>query len=45
MKEHPEVADEIDALLRQQMTQLSVPALDDSDIPEMDLDADDSHEE
>ena len=36
LKEHPEVADEIDALLRQQMSQTTVPALDEDDIPEMD---------
>ena len=36
LKEHPEVADEIDALLRQQLTQTTVPALDEDDIPEMD---------
>jgi recombination protein RecA len=36
LKEHPEVADEIDALLRQQLTQTTVPAVDEDDIPEMD---------
>ena len=45
LKEHPEVADEIDALLRQQMNQLAVPALDDGDIPEMDPEMEDGGEE
>ena len=36
LKDHPDIADEIDALLRQQMSQLTVPAVDEDDIPEMD---------
>ncbi len=44
LKEHPEVADEIDALLRQQMNAVSVPALDGDDIPDMDPDVDDGNE-
>ena len=39
LKDHPEIADEIDALLRQQMNQLPVSAVDEDDIPEMDVDA------
>ena len=40
LKDHPEIADEIDALLRQQMSQLTVPAVDEDDIPEMDPELD-----
>ena len=40
LKDHPEIADEIDGLLRQQLTQTSVPAVSEDDIPEMDVDAD-----
>ena len=39
LKDHPEIADEIDALLRQQMNQLPVSAVDEDEIPEMDVDA------
>ena len=35
LKEHPEMADEIDALIRQQMSQTAVPAVSEEDIPEM----------
>ena len=44
LKDHPEIADEIDALLRQQMSQMTVPAVDESDIPEMDPDMGDGDE-
>ena len=44
LKDHPEIADEIDALLRQQMSQLTVPAVDEDDIPEMDPDMGDGDE-
>ena len=44
LKDHPEIADEIDALLRQQMAQMSVPAVDGDDIPEMDPDMGDGDE-
>ena len=44
LKEHPEIADEIDDLLRQQMGQMTVPAVDDGEIPEMDPDAGDGDE-
>ena len=44
LKDHPDVADEIDALLRQQMAQMTVPAVDESDIPEMDPDMGDGDE-
>ena len=33
LKEHPDVADEIDALLRKQLSQAAVPALTEDDIP------------
>ena len=42
LKDHPDVADEIDALLRQQLSQTTVPALDEDDIPEMDPEMDDN---
>ena len=45
LKDHPEIADEIDALLRQQMNQLPVSAVDEDEIPEMDVDAPDSSDE
>ncbi len=35
LKEHPEMADEIDALIRQQMALTGVPAVSEEDIPEM----------
>ena len=44
LKDHPEIADEIDALLRQQMAQMTVPAVDGDDIPEMDPDMGDGDE-
>ena len=44
LKDHPDVADEIDALLRQQMSQMTVPAVDGDDIPEMDPDMGDGNE-
>ncbi|NLD83252.1 MAG: recombinase RecA [Clostridiales bacterium] len=44
LKDHPEVADEIEALLRQQMNAAAVPAADADNIPEMDPDADDHDE-
>ena len=44
LKDHPDIADEIDALLRQQMAQMTVPAVDESDIPEMDPDMGDGDE-
>ena len=44
LKEHPEIADEIDGLLRQQMSQMTVPAVADDDIPEMDPDVGDGDE-
>ena len=40
LKEHPDIADEIDALIRQQLAQTTVPAVNEDDIPEMDVDAD-----
>ena len=40
LKDHPEIADEIDGLLRQQMAQMTVPAVADDDIPEMDPEMD-----
>ncbi|MBQ7655584.1 MAG: recombinase RecA, partial [Clostridia bacterium] len=39
LKEHPDVFDEIDALVRQQLTQTTVPAVSEDEIPEMDVDA------
>ena len=36
LKDHPEVADEVEAELRKLMTQTSVPAVDENDIPDMD---------
>ena len=39
-----EIADEIDALLRQQMSQMTVPAVSDEDIPEMDPEMGDGDE-
>ena len=44
LKDHPEIADEIDALLRQQMSQMTVPAVTDEDIPEMDPEMGDGDE-
>ena len=44
LKDHPEIADEIDALLRQQMSQMTVPAVDEGDIPEMDPELGDGDE-
>ena len=44
LKDHPEVADEIEAILRQQMNAAAVPAVDENDIPEMGLDAEDHDE-
>ncbi len=44
LKDHPEIADEIDALLRQQMSQMTVPAVADEDIPEMDPEMGDGDE-
>ncbi len=35
LKEHPEMADEIDALIRQQLAQNTAPAISEDDIPEM----------
>ena len=40
LKDHPEIADEIDALLRRQLAQTSVPAVSEDEIPEMDVEAD-----
>ena len=40
LKDHPDVFDEIDALVRQQLAQTTVPAVSEDDIPEMDVDAD-----
>ena len=39
LKDHPDVFDEIDALVRQQLTQATVPAVSEDEIPEMDVDA------
>ena len=39
LKDHPDVFDEIDALVRQQLTQTTVPAVSEDEIPEMDVDA------
>ena len=44
LKEHPEVADEIEAIIRQQMSAAAIPAVDENDIPEMDLNAADDDE-
>ncbi len=44
LKDHPEVADEIEALIRQQMTAAAIPAVDADSIPEMDPDAEDHDE-
>ena len=44
LKDHPEVADEIEGLIRQQMTAAAVPAVDADNIPEMDPDAEDHDE-
>lgn len=44
LKDHPEVADEIEALLRRQMTAAAIPAADADNIPEMDPDAEDHDE-
>ena len=44
LKAHPEVADEIEGLIRQQMTAAAVPAVDADNIPEMDPDAEDHDE-
>lgn len=44
LKEHPEVADEIEAILRQQLAQAAVPAVDEDEIPEMDAEMDDHDE-
>ena len=41
LKDHPDVFDEIDALVRQQLTQTTVPAVSEDEIPEMDVDAED----
>ena len=41
LKDHPEIADEIEAALRAVMNPTSVPAVDADNIPEMNLDADD----
>ena len=41
LKDHPDVFDEIDALVRQQLTQATVPAVSEDEIPEMDVDAED----
>ena len=45
LKEHPDVADEIDALLRQQLNQIAVPAVDEADIPEMDPEMEEENDE
>ena len=45
LKEHPEVADEVEAKLRALLTQTTVPAADENDIPEMDPDMVDDNEE
>jgi len=44
LKEHPEVADEIEATIRQQMAAAAIPAVDADNIPEMDPDAQDNDE-
>ena len=44
LKDHPEIADEIEAALRSLIAQTGVPAADAEDIPEMDLDAQDHDE-
>ena len=44
LKDHPEVADEIEGLLRRQMTAAAIPAADADNIPEMDPDAEDHDE-
>ena len=41
LKDHPDVFDEIDALVRQQLAQTTVPAVSEDEIPEMDVDAED----
>lgn len=43
LKEHPEITDEIEAILRDKMAQDAVPAADE-DVPEMDLDMEDEDE-
>ena len=45
LKEHPEVADEVEARLRALLTQTTVPAVDGNDIPEMDPETEDENEE
>ncbi len=45
LKDHPEIADEIEAALRSLMAQAPVPALAEEDIPEMNLDADEGSDE
>ena len=45
LKDHPEIADEIEAALRSLMAQAPVPALEEEDIPEMNLDADEGSDE
>ena len=44
LKDHPEIADEIEAALRSLIAQTGVPAADAEDVPEMDLDAQDHDE-
>lgn len=44
LKEHPEVADEIEAALRRQLAQAAVPVVDEDEIPEMDPEMDDNDE-
>ena len=45
LKEHPEMADEVEARLRALLTQTTVPAMDENDIPDMDPEMADDHEE
>jgi len=44
LKDHPEVADEVEAELRRLLTQTTVPAVDENDIPEMNPDLEDDNE-
>ncbi|MBO4925950.1 MAG: recombinase RecA, partial [Clostridia bacterium] len=44
LKDHPDVADEVEAQLRALLTQTTVPAVDENDIPEMNPDLSDGDE-
>ena len=44
LKDHPDVADEVEARLRALLTQTTVPAVDENDIPEMNPDLSDGDE-